>query len=394
MQYKFGPSGNIRPLTLDRKEKYEADLCNIENSWSGRGDCFTVCNTFIQEACQLLHNSLSLFEQGFFDCAFFALRSAIEVSTTIVYLADMPDDTKEDSMHAWKKKRRFPMRKDMLKALAQNVDAFADMRHKMDDFFGAAEKLCNELHKYVHKQGFEYFYVSRNHLLERHKPLDDFILQFEDYFKKAVGTVAVMRLAIDPFPVLLMDDEICHRCFEALTEPYSADFVGEYIGWDTISSFKSTVIYCEPYNYFMGFEYKNEAVYNISHHFYIDTAEESDIMEQIHLLDETAAVSTMIALSMAKTTKIYSHDGISQYFTDRPTKRTRLEFSSADFVRFRNSENPQNQKYNEAYITVFSFDGETYWIEHNDLLSEDEISQVYTSVNQKIAHWKRTLGIL
>ena len=44
-----------------------------------------------------------------------------------------------------------------------------------------------------------------------------------------------MRLAIDAFPVLLMDKNILYRCFDSLTEPYSEEFVNEYIGEKYIS---------------------------------------------------------------------------------------------------------------------------------------------------------------
>ena len=35
--------------------------------------------------------------------------------------------------------------------------------------------------------------------------VDKFIKKFEEYLQRCIGVVAVMRLAIDPFPILLMD---------------------------------------------------------------------------------------------------------------------------------------------------------------------------------------------
>ena len=61
---------------------------NIEHSWSGRMDIGGIGNTFIVEAEQQLVNAIELFEIGYFDCAYFSLRSAIDLSTTMVYLAD------------------------------------------------------------------------------------------------------------------------------------------------------------------------------------------------------------------------------------------------------------------------------------------------------------------
>ena len=69
---------NIRPLKLKNKEKFYDDLINIEHSWSGRMD-INVGNTFIMEAEQQLINAIELFEMGYFDCAYYSLRSAIDI---------------------------------------------------------------------------------------------------------------------------------------------------------------------------------------------------------------------------------------------------------------------------------------------------------------------------
>ena len=82
---------NIRPLHLPNKEIFYMDLVNIEHSWSGRMDVWNTGNTFVMEAEQQLINAIELFEQGYFDCAYYSLRSAVDVSTTMVFLADMPD---------------------------------------------------------------------------------------------------------------------------------------------------------------------------------------------------------------------------------------------------------------------------------------------------------------
>lgn len=249
---------NIRPTELPNKEEYYLDLLNIEHSWSGRMDG-NICNTFIMEAEQQLVNAIELFEMGYFDCAYYSLRSAVDISTTMVYLADMPDDERESQLHAWKSTADFPMQGQMIKQLSQRGNVFVDMKMKMPDFFSEAKQLSAELNKYVHKQGLRHFYVSRNHPLNQNKPLDTFVQEFEVYLKKCIGVVAVMRLAIDPFPVLLMDKEILYRCFDSMTDPYSEKFVEKYIGAFTIEQYKHTTLYLETYDYLSTMEEKNEA---------------------------------------------------------------------------------------------------------------------------------------
>ena len=109
-------SENIRPLSLPNKEKYYLDIQNIDYSFSGRiGEVNT--NTFIMEAAQLLVNAIELFEMEYFDCAYFSLRSAIDVSTTMVFLIDLPEDDQEQWLNKWKNTEEFPMQHQMVKAL-------------------------------------------------------------------------------------------------------------------------------------------------------------------------------------------------------------------------------------------------------------------------------------
>ena len=379
--------GNIRPLQLKNKEVFLHDLENLEYSWVGRGDCFAVGSTFIQEAKQLLCNSIALFEQGFFDCAFYSLRSAIEISTTIVYLVDMPEEARDENLVKWKEKRKFPMQAKMLELLSKHGEAFADMRKKMDFFFDDTKNLSAAINKYVHKQGFEHFYVSRNHPMERNKPQDGFVEQFEHYFKRTLGVVAVMRLAIDPFPILLMDPQVSKRCFESLTEPYQDEFVAEYVGEATISAYKTTTMYQELYSFFMEKEEKSEVVFDISHNQHIDSQKKDEIMKQIHLLDKMDAISAFIVFSSEKVINVYTFLGLNHYFTDRTPNRLRISFNSSDFQEYEKAVCKFNQKYDEAYISVFTFDEMTFWVEHNEQLSEDDIHRIKGNVNSEIAKY-------
>lgn len=69
---------------------------------TGRVDVM-FCNSFVQESLQLLVNSILLYEDGFFDCAFYSLRQASEVIDTMLYLANA--DCVE--LKKWEKKKDF-----------------------------------------------------------------------------------------------------------------------------------------------------------------------------------------------------------------------------------------------------------------------------------------------
>lgn len=124
---------NIKPIKLPDKVKLYSDLINIEHSWSGRIDS-NICNTFIMEAEQQLVNAIEVFELGYFDCAYYSLRSAVDISTTMVFLADMPDEDREKNLSAWKATEDFPMQGQMIKQLSRQGNIFVDMVSKMPDF--------------------------------------------------------------------------------------------------------------------------------------------------------------------------------------------------------------------------------------------------------------------
>ena len=372
---KWRSGENIRQLSLPHKEQYYSDLLNIEHSWSGRMDVDMV-NTFIMEAEQQLINAMELFEQGYFDCAYYSLRSAVDISTTIVFLADMPDVDREKYLSAWKSTSDFPMQGQMIKQLSRKGDIFTDMQEKMPGFFADAKALSAELNKYVHKQGLQHFYISRNHPFNQNKSQDAFIAAFEGYLERCIGVVAVMRLAIDPFPILLMDEEVLYRCFDSMTEPYSNAFIEKYIGSDLVEQYKRTSLYSGTHDAFMDEEKKNEATFNVMKHQYIDSRRLEEIYPQLHLLTLDDKISVLLVAASEKVVKTYSAGGMLMYFTDRNTSRVKMSWSGLDFDQFAKAEKTFNQSYDEAYISVFQFGDTKYFAEHNDLLSNDEIGGI------------------
>lgn len=366
---------NIKPIELPNKAKFYSDLINIEHSWSGRMDT-NICNTFIMEAEQQLVNAIEMFELGYFDCAYYSMRSAVDISTTMVFLSDMPDEDREKYLSAWKATEDFPMQGQMIKQLSRHGNVFADMVSKMPDFFASAKALSAELNKYVHKQGLQYFYISRNHPINQQKLLDGFIKSFEAYLQRCIGVVAVMRLAIDPFPILLMDEEILYRCFDSMTEPYSEEFVEKYIGETIISQYKDTDIYIGTYDSFMNDEKKKESVFNVMKHQYIDSKKMDEIFSQLHLLSKADIICVLIVAASEKVVKVYCYNGLAMYFTDRNTSRTAMSWSGADFKTFAEAEERINQPYDEVYISVFTFNDEQFYIEHNEKLGANEVDTI------------------
>ena len=384
---EFRKNQNIRPLVLPNKEKFYMDLRNVGiASFSGREDIWGFGNTFIFEAEQLIVNAIELFEMGYFDCAYYSLRSCVEVSTVIVFLSDMPEDEREAYFEAWRDSKDFPMIGKMMKQLSEQGNVFADMKEKMKDFFSDTRDLKGKLNKYVHKQGFRHFYVSRNHPLNSQLSQDTFISNFEHYIKRCIGVVAVMRLVIDPFPILLMDEEILYRSVDSFTEPYSEEFAEGYIGENTLKAYKTTDIYEKAYEFFIKEERKTPAVLDVIKWKYINIAKIDEILKQHHLLSKHDVVCILMVYNCEKIVKVYRSIGFPIYSTDRKTNRTDMSRSSYDFKNFlknffinfakAKAEDKINQPYGEAFISAFIFDDEPYFVEHNEILTPDDIAKI------------------
>lgn len=371
---------NIRKYEIPNVEKYFEDIMNIENSFSGRMDV-PLANHFILESVQLIVNSISLFELGYFDNAYYSLRESIEISTTLVYLSDRPDEERRKKMEDWNNTKNFPMQGQMLNQLFQHGLVVSDMKEKMKPFFDEIKDVSKKLNKCIHKQGVQFFYVSMNYPFYRKKDNNEFIKDFVYLLEKTIGIVAVMRLAIDPYPVLLMDEEILLRCFDSITEAYEIEFVEKYITTQTLEDYMKTKIYTTHYNEHISKEKKNIAVFEIMKYQIIDTTKRGEILSQIYLLDNLDKIATYIALSSNKVVNIYTYDGIQTYSTDRNSNRKVYTWNKMDIKQFEKNKEMFNQNFNEVFISVFKYcisknEIMTFYVEHNEKLSDADIKSI------------------
>ena len=269
----------------------------------------------------------------------------------------------------------------MLSQLYEQGIVISDMKEKMESFFNQTKEISKKINKCIHKQGLRFFYVSRNHPININKDDKIFIENYIYYLEKTIGVIAVMRLAIDPYPVLLMDEEILLRCFDSMTEAYKNEFVEKYITKETLEDYKKTEIYINHYNRHIIEEKKNHAVFDIMKYQFIDTTKRKEILSQIYLLDNIDKIATYIALSSEKVVKVYAYGGLQMYFTNKNTNRKLHSWGGMKFKEFEESNQKFNQKYDEAFISVFRFKvnkdkKETFFVEHNEYLNEDDIKLI------------------
>ena len=350
-------------------------LMNIEHSWTGRIDAL-FSNEFFREAVQLIINAITLFEKGYFDCAFYSLRQSLEISTTVVYFVDDTEENRKQEMRKWKNQDRFPMHKQMITDLQNRQFVFADIKDKMALYFQEMEETKQKLNKYVHKQGYDKFYIWQNHPLNKNKGQEKLISDFNAYLIKCMGAIAVFRLTIDPFPLLLADESIYNRTGQLMTEGYNEDFIQKYIGINHIEAYKQTELYTSSYETLIAAEEMLPSVVNIVKHDYVNRTQIDEILSQKHLLSNHDLVAVALFSYSDKIAKVYCIGGLHWYFTDTQTKRKKMSWSSKDFDILKSGSKKYNVKYDEAFLSYISVGEEDYYIEHNEEFSENEINEL------------------
>ena len=368
---------------LPKRDTYYDAICEIAQALIGDINVIKFSNMFLTEGTELLKKAVVLFEEGFFDCAFYLLRSATEITLTLAYLIALPAQEREIKLADWMNIRHFPMRKKMLDSLTKTCKNFADMKENMPEVFVEMQELSNKINKHVHKQGFDKFYLYRECFMYNEESKINLIKEFENVFDGSTKILAIMRLVIDPFPILLMDEEIASRSGEFATNCFSEDFVDKYLSNDFLIKYKKLPTYQEYYKSIINCEKQNKYVYKVIHNKYIDSNHLEEILEQKELLSLSDIISTLIIKYSYKVTKIHILQGLIFYFSDRTSQSNMRFYSLEVFEKFEVNDQYMNQKYGYAYISRFKFPDMTYLVEHTKPFNENE----YNDLKEKVLEY-------
>lgn len=362
----------VRKFILPNASEYLWDIDNIRWAETGLINAFG-SNRFFDEASQMIANSIYLFQEGFFDAAFYSLRQSIEISIGTLYLTANPEKINE-----WKKLEPGFESGRMANFLQEQEPIFKEIRTKMSTFFDNIHAIQKKTNKYVHKQGFFSFYTTQRLCLSDHREKEIYnkiVTDFEETLKVAIGAVAVYRLAIDPLPIILMDTELMTRSGNFVTEPYSKEFVDKYIGLENIKLYKQTKIYQDYKEWLMSKEKQTEAVYNIIHWQIIDRNKINDILEQIHLLSFTDRIAVAIIMSSMKIPQVFIN-GCFHYSSDVRSLNadTVVGYSYCNAFFIKNNNNFNIQFNGNAYISRIKINNTYSYIESNAMLDYSEIN--------------------
>lgn len=348
---------------------------NISHSFSGRLDILGL-HTFFLESSIMLKNAIKLYEEGFFDSAFYSVRSALELARVITYFSDQEQPKDSEVYQKWIQGGRFPFDSIIKKLLAESGSIYSEVKDALIDFFDDQEKRLKRVNKYIHKQGYETFYQQssfRSGRDSQSKIIDELFL---DFITNSTVEISLLRLCIDPFPILLQDKSIMGRIhFQSMTEPYSQSTI-ELIGKEKVEKYQNTKFYKSHLEMYNENEELGEAAYNIVNYEFYDRSTYNEIVKQFKLLSPIDVLAIKIFNRVKSVVKIYFYKGFKMYFSDIESKREKTGFDSRDLDKVKESDRKLNFQYDGAFLSYFSCENTEFWVEHNEKLTESQITQI------------------
>ena len=326
------------------------------------------CNMFFSESVELLKHAFFLYEDGYFDCAFYSLRQSIENMNNMLLSA-----VNADKYELWKEKGRFPPDKAVKDLLSRQNDAYNEIKTVIPEFFEQYDELLKKANKYIHKQGFDTFYVSNN--ISNFKDQEERTNLFLSFLKYAIGMMLIMNIALDPLSLALSDYEVdSHIPFDTMTEPIPIGVFEKYLSLDIIEKIKTTDHYNALKDYFLNMEELNEATYAVLRYNHFNVEQLDEIEKQITQLDLSQALMFCILKSDIKATHFYWDYGILGYSTSYKPKVHIREYRSNQFDDYLQGDIKCNCDWQGMYISIFRALDSYLIVQHDEPLTETEVS--------------------
>lgn len=342
------------------------------------GQCnIMFCNSFIQEAIQLLKNSLILYKKGFFDCAFYSIRQSSEVMDSMLYLAKSPSEKVND----WKSKSYFPVDSKVRQQLEKISNDYKEIKSLLPDFFRHHEELIIKIHKIIHKQGFDTFYQLRtpiNRKITNYSQEDEIAL-FLETLKYTIGKLLILIVILDPMCLALADENVNGKInMNLMTEPIDTTFFENILGVsDIVSKIKSSNYYKDFVSYFEEKEEMLPATYSVIREQFWNIEKLNEIENQFHMLSTDEKFMFNILKSGIKASLFYYAGGLGWYYTSNMSNLKEFSVNTIDFQNYTKSREAFNQKRKNVYISVIKQSKDDFlFIEHNMPFNKDEINKL------------------
>jgi hypothetical protein len=362
-------------LILDEHDELLLCLHGLSSMMTGRVDII-FCNSFISESIQLLINSIFLYEDGHFDCAFYSIRQASEVANNMIYLSNMG----KPELNKWNSKDYFPMNAKITERL-EKIDAnYTEVKTVLSDFFKEHEELIKFSHKIIHKQGFDTFYSFRT----MHQYSKKFDKEAETRFflkllKSCIGKVIVLFIVVEPLGLVLADEDLSTRFnFDAMTEAVDMDFFQTYLSENIIEKIKSTCFFKEFSSYFAVKEKMIPSVFDVVRNNAFDIKSLNEIETQKYLLNSYEQVILQILRAGIKLSHIYPDCSILGYFTSISSNYHTTRWCASEYKVYLERKELFNEPYHNIFRSIVKLFKNNWILEHNKVLSDKDILIVKT----------------
>ena len=363
----------LHKFDLPNADEYIYAINNIQMATTGFINAME-SNKFFAEACQMIINAIRLYQDGYFDCAFYSLRQSIELSIGTIFLNANPDKYKN-----WNKLEKGFESGYMAHYLAENEPSFKEVREKLWDYFDNLHELKKQIDKYVHKQGYKSFHISFQRvygdlLIQKEKVLLNF---FEKSLRACIGAVAIYRLIIDPMPLALSDENLMMRSGDFITEPYSIKFITEYIGEDIVDKLKTTQAYSDIESWLLANEKQNPTTFTLIHYQGFNRADYLELSSQLHLCSFYDRIAVGLFMCSTKISQVFL-DGFFWYWSEVKSNHMGGIAMGASYYEnlFNEACGDYNLPYENVFLSRFSLLENMHYVEHNAKLTEEEISAI------------------
>ncbi len=377
----------LHKFNLPDSDEYIYAINNIQMATTGFINAME-SNKFFAEACQMIINAIKLYQDGYFDCAFYSLRQSIELSIGTIFLNANPDKYRN-----WNKLEKGFESGNMARYLADKEPSFKEVREKLCDYFDNLHELKKQIDKYVHKQGYKSFHISFQRvygdlLIQKEKALLKF---FEKSLRACIGAVAIYRFIIDPLPLALADEDLLMRSGDFITQPYSINFIKEYIGDNVVNKLKTTQAYIDIESWLLSNEKQNSTTFLLIHYQGFRRDEFSELTSQLHLCSFYDRVAVGLFMCSIKISQVFL-EGAFWYWSDVKSNRAGSLVMGVSYYEdiFKNSSEDYNKPYDNVFLSRFTLLEKHHYVEHNEMLSNDEIIVINSLFEELTTLWQKS----
>ena len=362
---------HLIPRTLQEKDKYLSATHSIQDSFLSIPKYMPLHSMFIEASIEL-RNAIKQFEEGYIGSAFYSVRTAVELARVVAFFSTIDSPVQSEDFTVWVTGGKFPFDGELKKKIEETSDIYVQVKEATGSFFDDQAKHLRVYQKYIHKQGYRPFYErgfgSKQAAVNRMKKIDT---DFESFLGSSIVEIAILRLCIDPMPLLLNDPNVMRKIhMQMMAYPYSDELM-ELLA-EKADQYRQTNFYKDNVAYFDSNEELSDEALILINESYYSRSWKGVIVPQLHLLSVYDRVPVLLFNLSEKISKIYSIGGWEQVFSDVKSLRTKMSWSSEMF----NDSVGINQAFDEAFLTYVKLFDQEFWIEHNEPFSPEDLSEL------------------